>query len=90
MLPELAKNKRDQISQLSALEGEFEALYGQCKDAITQKQDVKQLQKLVSKIMETKEKITKLEASNQRLWDGKQKPSAHIIAQYKKYNQGRE
>ena len=96
MLSELAKNKQEKILQLDALEKQFEAIYTQHKTIIRETQDVIRLQGLVSKIMETKQDISKAEEKNRRLWDGKgrpkvqttpiQKPQSYIIEQYKKYN----
>lgn len=96
MLSELAKNKQEKILQLDALEKQFEAIYTQHKTIIRETQDLIRLQGLVSKIMETKQGISKAEEKNRRLWDGKkkpkvqatpiQKPQSYIIEQYKKYN----
>lgn len=96
MLSELAKNKQEKILQLDALEKQFEAIYTEYKAIIKDPQDVIRLQGLVSKIMETKQDISKAEEKNRRLWDGKgrpkvqtipiQKPQSYIIEQYKKYN----
>lgn len=96
MLSQLAKNKQEKILQLNALEKQFESTYIQHKESISEKQDIIRLQGIVSKIMETKEDISKAEEKNRRLWDGKgrpkvqaipiQKPQSYIIEQYKKYN----
>ncbi|HHX62571.1 MAG TPA: hypothetical protein GX707_17940 [Epulopiscium sp.] len=95
MLSELAKNKQEKILQLDALEKQFETIYMEHKGILTDKQDIIRLQSLVSKIMETKEGISKAEEKNRRLWDGKgkpkvqaipiQKPQSYIIEQYKKH-----
>jgi len=62
ILSELAKNKQEKILRLDALEKQFESIYTEHKGIVTDRQDIIRLQTLVSKIMETKEGISKAEA----------------------------
>lgn len=96
IISELAKHKQEQILKLNELEKRFEVMYQQGKGKITNKEDIKRLKALVSKVVETKEKITKSEEENRRLWNGYglpegitltiKKPKSYIMDQYRKYN----
>lgn len=97
LLSELTKNKQEKIVALGNLEDEFETIYAQCKESIVDRQDIKRLQGLVVKIMETKEGVIKVEEKNRLVWENKrkpklqgkpiQKPSSYMVAQYKKHDQ---
>ena len=96
MLSQLAKNKQEHILKLDELERQFETIYSQQKDMIKGQRDIARLQGLVSKIMATKQGISKAEEKNRRLFEGKgkskvqtapiQKAPSYIIEQYKKHS----
>lgn len=94
LLSELARHKQEKIQKLDELERQFETLYSQNKTKITDTEDIKRLQTLVAKILDTKEKIKKSEEKNRRLYSSSnphkgetitiKKPKSYVIEQYKK------
>ena len=96
IISELARNKQEQILKLGELEREFEGIYQKSKEQITNQEDIKRLKALVSKIIDTKERISKSEETNRRLWSNSgllegitlaiKKPKSYAMDQYRKYN----
>ena len=97
MFSQLVKNKQEMIAKLNKLEDEFQEIYLHIKEEITSKEDVRRLQELVGKIVDTKAMIANSEERNRRLWASKdgpkinvepvRQPSSYVAKQYIKWGQ---
>lgn len=96
ILSQLAKNKQELITRLDELETHFHGIYTQTKESLTDTDDVRRLQGLVSQVVETKAAIAQAEEKNRRLWASKeapkiqvkpmQQPSGYVASQYAKHS----
>jgi len=97
MFDELVKNKQEMIAILNKLEDEFQEIYLHIKEEITSGEDVRRLQELVGKIVDTKSMVANGEERNRRLWasmdapkinvEPVRQPSSYVTKQYIKWGQ---